>query len=501
MRFLILFPILFPLVCGILLYFLRPATGSAKYAPGSAADLRLRILVMVIVLLTSLSLWACILWGGEEQLDLFHFSASLSVSLRLDSLGRVFAGLIGVLWPITTLYAFDYLGHDARRWHFYPFFVASFGVTVGIASAANLVTMYCFYELLTLSTLPLVLHPNTRASNRAGRNYLAYSIGGAAFAFMGMVFLLPHGARSSFALGGILTGLGEDWARYLPLIFTLMFFGFGVKAAVFPLHRWLPQAAVAPTPVTALLHAVAVVKAGAFAVMRLTYYVCGAELLRGTWAQTVALCAAAVTMVYGSSLALKQSHWKRRLAYSTVANLSYILFASSMMTPAGMTGAILHLLCHAVIKILAFFCAGAVLHYTGREYLSELEGLGRKMPVTFGCFAVSALSLTGVPLFNGFVSKWHILLGVPEAAAHNPAVWIGAAALLISALLTALYMLTTAVKVFFPSKEADLSSMADVREAGWRMLLPMVLLAALVLLTGLWAGPLVTLAQHVAAGM
>ncbi len=501
MRFLILVPILFPIVSGMLLYFLRPATGSEAYKPGSAIDKHLRWLVMGIVALTSLSLWAVILWGSESQLDMFHFSASLSVSLRLDSLGRIFAGLIGVLWPITTLYAFDYMAHDERRWHFYPFFVASYGVTVGVAAAANLVTMYCFYELLTLTTLPLVLHPLTRASNRAGRNYLAYSIGGAAFAFMGMVFLLPHGARSSFALGGILTGLDESWVRYLPLTFVLMFFGFGVKAAVFPLHRWLPQAAVAPTPVTALLHAVAVVKAGAFAVLRLTYYVCGAELLRGSWAQTAALCAAAATMVYGSSMALKQTHWKRRLAYSTVANLSYILFASSLMTAGGMTGAILHLLAHAVIKILAFFCAGAVLHYTGREYLTDLEGLGRKMPVTFGCFAVSALSLTGVPLFNGFVSKWHILLAVPGAAESNPAAWIGAAALLISALLTALYMLTTAIRAFFPTREMDLRSIADVHEAGPRMLVPMVLLALLVLLTGLWATPFVTLAQNVAAGM
>lgn len=498
MSYLLLIPILLPILGGLAMYFLRPGPNSEAYVSGSPLERRLRALVMTIVVLTSAAVWACILLVGDEDANLFNFTNELQVVLRLDNLGRIFAGLVSVLWPITTLYALDYMAHDGHRWHFYPFFIASFGVTFGIAASGNLVTMYCFYELLTLVTLPLVLHPNTHASNRAGRSYLAFSIGGAAFAFMGMVFLLPHGAQSEFALGGILDASDASWTRFVPVIFIFMFFGFGVKAALFPLHVWLPKAAVAPTPVTALLHAVAVVKAGAFAIIRLIYYVCGTDLLAGSWAQTVAICVAAFTMLYGSTMALKQGHWKRRLAYSTVSNLSYIVFAASLMTPAGMAASLLHLLAHAFIKILAFFCAGAVLHYTGREYIDELDGIGRKMPVTFACFAVSALALTGIPLFNGFVSKWNILLAVPDAALTNPAAFIGGGALLISAILTALYMITTAVRAFFPSADFDAASLSGVREAGWRMLVPMVILAAVIIITGLYATPFVNIAQTVA---
>jgi len=498
MTYILLIPVLLPIVCGLVMYLLRPRSGGCE--PHSALEKLLRTVTMAVVTITSAVIWIYILRGGEDELRIFAFTDTLTVALRLDKLGRIFAGLIAILWPITTLYAFDYMGHDIHRWHFFPFFIASYGVTFGIAASANLVTMYCFYELLTLATLPLVLHPNTPASAHAGRSYLAFSIGGAAFAFMGMVFLLPHGAQSSFTLGGILFGTAERWSQFLPLTFILMFFGFGVKAAIFPLHSWLPKAAVAPTPVTALLHAVAVVKAGAFAILRLTYYVCGTELLTGTWAQSAAIIAAAFTTVYGSSMALKQIHWKRRLAYSTVANLSYILLAAAMMTPAGMSGAILHLLSHAFIKILAFFCAGAVLHYTGREYLADLVGLGRKMPITYACFAVTALSLTGVPLFNGFVSKWHILLSIPQAGVSNPVAYVGAAALLISALLTALYMFTPTIRAFFPPADFDMASLDGTREAGWKMLVPMVILAIIVVLTGIFAVPFAEIAGA-AAGM
>lgn len=210
-----------------------------------------------------------------------------------------------------------------------------------------------------------------------------------------MVFIIIYGSGAGFTMGGILSPAAFENKNLLLTVYVLAFMGFGVKAAVFPLHGWLPKASVAPTPVTALLHAVAVVKAGAFAVIRLTYYSYGADFLRGTWAQYVVMGVAVFTILFGSSAALKQVHFKRRLAYSTVANLSYILFGVTLMSEAGLNAGVLHMLFHSIIKIGAFFAAGAVLHNTGKEYISELDGLGKKMPVTFTAFTVFALSLTG----------------------------------------------------------------------------------------------------------
>jgi len=306
-----------------------------------------------------------------------------------------------------------------------------------------------------------------------------------------MAFLLIFGSGTGFAPGGVLASVAPDKTNLLLGVYVASFLGFGVKAAVFPLHGWLPKASVAPTPVTALLHAVAVVKAGAFAVMRLTYYSFGTDFLRGTWAQYTVMAFALATILYGSSAALKQVHFKRRLAYSTVANLSYILFGVTLMTPEGLQAGVLHMLFHSLIKIGAFFAAGAVLHNTKREYIGQLDGMGMRMPVTFGCFAVFALALTGIPLFNGFISKW--ALAEAAVAAGGTAEFIGIVVLLISALLTAMYMLHVCVKAFFPRKGVDTAALADIREVNGYMTVPMVLLAAACIGLGLFAQPVMNM--------
>ena len=340
-----------------------------------------RIYTSAVMLLTSAITWALILTAPEERFALLSFTDVLTLVLRFDRLGRFFAGIIATLWPLTTLYAFEYMKEDPRKTPFFAFFTMAFGVTLGVAMAGNLFTMYCFYELLTLSTAPLVLHPNTKEAVRAARTYFAYSLGGAAFAFAAMIFLISNGETADFVLGGVLHTYPYARPQFTLIFYTLGFFGFGVKAAMLPSCRWLPIASAAPTPVTALLHAVAVVKSGVFAIIRLTWFAYGTRLLIGTWAQTVALCAAIATIFYGASRAVKETHWKRRLAWSTVANLSYIIFGAVLMTPAGLSAGLLHMAFHAEIKILAFFCCGAVLHQTGREYISELDGLGSPAPV------------------------------------------------------------------------------------------------------------------------
>ncbi len=482
---LLLICILLPFAAGALLYLLRLPKKALTWT------------AFIVTALVSALSWIAVLTLPDAPFPIIRFAENLTLLLRLDGLGRFFVGLVATLWPLTVLYAAAYMEHERHLPMFYGFFTAAYGATLGVAMAGNLFTMYCFYELLTLTTVPLVIQPMTKAAVRAGRTYLIYAIGGGAFAFASMMFLIANGAGDPFVMGGTLYArpYGNDNITYLFWLFG--FLGFGVKAAIVPLHRWLPEASVAPTPVTALLHAVAVVKSGAFAAIRLTYYCFGTDALAGTWAQTAAVLVTAVTIVYGSSAAVRETHFKRRLADSTVANMSYILFGAALMTPAGLVGALMHMAAHACIKIVAFFAAGSVLHGTGRESIYELDGLGRKMPVTFACFTASAFALMGLPPFSGFVSKWYLLTASAE---RGGIAYVGAAALLISALLTAIYMLTCARRAWFPDRDADLSALASVREADARMLIPTVLLALCTLLMGVFAEPLLDLMRAIAAG-
>ena len=441
-----------------------------------------RLVYSLLILGTTALAWAAILLCDDGTFTLLHFSHRLTIAFRMDGAARLFAGLSATLWPFTMLYGFDYMRHEKHLHMFWAFFTASFGVTLGIAFSANMMTMYLFYELLTLATLPLVMQPMTKAAKKAGIKYLVYSISGAALAFIGLVFLAIHDA-SDFSLGGHLAGYDGDLSMLLA-VFSLSFVGFGVKAAIWPLHGWLPSAAVAPTPVTALLHAVAVVKAGAFACIRLIYYSFGPDILSGTWAQQLALLLPIITIVYGSCMSLKQRHFKLRLAYSTVSNLSYILFAAALMTTQALAASFLHLIVHSVVKIMAFFTAGAVLHYAHREYVPQLEGLARYMPVTFACFTAAACALTGIPPFNGFVSKWYIARAAVDIGGWLPLV--GFAALLVSALLTAVYMFQVVMKAWFPRTDAPAIPEGSAHEAGWMMTVPTAVLAAACLVMGLF---------------
>ncbi|MCI8317200.1 MAG: proton-conducting membrane transporter [Lachnospiraceae bacterium] len=451
-----------------------------------------------VVLLTSGLVFLTLLNRPEEAFVLFRFTGNLSISFRLDGLGTVFAGLVSVLWPLASLYAFEYMKHEGHEKIFFMFYTITYGVTLGIALSEDIVTMYCFYEMLTLVTLPLIMHTLTREAVLASRTYLYYSLGGAAFAFIGMIFILSYGSTSNFVPGGVLSAavLG-DKRSWVPLIFLLCFWGFSVKAALFPFSSWLPQAGVAPTPVTALLHAVAVVKAGAFTTMRITYYSFGTEFLKGTWAQYVLMAVIVFTIVYGCSRALKETHLKRRLAWSTVSNLSYILFGVILMTPLGLVGALSHMIFHAVIKICSFFCAGAVIYKTGRNYVHELNGFGRRMPAVFGIFTISSLALMGVPGLCGFISKWNLVRAA--VASENPLAYAGVAALLISALLTAIYMLSISVRAFFPGRNFDMSTIQDVEDPNWMMLLPLVLFVILMFYFGLHSGPVVGALESITA--
>ena len=452
------------------------------------------------VILNSILVWYLLLHHSDSTFLLAHFTGDLSICFKVDGMGMVFAGLVSALWPFATLYAFEYMTKEEHEKIFFLFYTMTYGITLGIALAANLLTMYFFYELLTLVTVPLVMHTLTREAILASRKYLYYSLGGAAFAFIGLIMIIIYGTTTDFILGGVLD-LSKIGARtnVLLFVYVMAFMGFGVKAAVCPFNAWLPQAGVAPTPVTALLHAVAVVKSGAFAIIRLTYYSFGVDFLKGTWAQTTVMLVVMFTIVYGCSRAVKETHLKRRLAYSTISNLSYILFGVTIMTPAGLVGALTHLIFHAVIKICSFFCAGAVIHQTGKQYVHELDGMGYRMPRVFGIFTVSALALMGVPGLAGFISKWNLASAAVESG--NPVAYFGIACLLVSALLTAIYMLSIVVRAFFPEKGFDDSQIKESKDPNWKMLLPLFVFVFFIVAFGLYSQPLTDFFRDVAAGL
>lgn len=462
---------------------------------------KLQMVSEMLVIATSLLVGLIILKKPEEEFLFFQLTGNLRMVLKLDGLGSIFAGLVAFLWPFANLYAFEYMSHEEKRRHtFFGFYTMTYGVTLGIAFSGNILTMYFFYELLTLVTVYLVMHPMHKKAIRASRMYLYYSLGGAAFAFLSIICLTVFGDTSNFVLGGVLDlQKVSQHPNWVLTMFLLAFCGFGVKAAIFPFHGWLPRASVAPTPVTALLHAVAVVKSGAFAIIRIIYYSYGAQFLKGTWAQYVVTAMAMVTILYASTMAVKEIHIKRRLAYSTISNLSYILLGAVMMTPLGMIGAVCHLVIHAFMKICGFFCVGAVMHQTGKNYISEIEGLGRRMPVVFGCFTVAAVSLTGIPPFGGFISKWN--LGTAALTSENPLGYAAMGVLLYSAFMTAIYMGTIVLKAWFPREEEILTFAENEKDPGWKMKLPVIVFACMIFLLGVFAKPLLGIIENAAGGI
>ena len=454
----------------------------------------------IIVVINTIMVWYLILNRPADPFTVVNYTGDLSITFKIDGLGMVFGGLVATLWPLATLYAFEYMTKEERESVFFMFYTMTYGVTLGIAFAGNLLTMYFFYELLTLVTVPLVMHTLTREAILASRKYLYYSLGGAAFAFIGMIFVIIYGDTLSFTYGGVLNlaKIG-DRTNILLLIYVMAFMGFGVKAAICPFNSWLPEAGVAPTPVTALLHAVAVVKSGAFATMRLTYYCCGVDFVRGTWAQKLLMAIVLITILYGSGQALRETHIKRRLAFSTISNLSYILFGVVIMTPLGLVGALSHMVFHAVMKIASFFCAGAIMHETERHYIHELDGLGYKMPGVFTVFTFSALALMGVPGLCGFISKWN--LAQAAVSSGNAEAYIGIAVLMVSALLTAIYMMTIVIRAFFPGNGFDYTALEGIKDPNWKMMVPLYIFVAGMILFGLFSQPIVDLFGKIGAGV
>lgn len=467
-----------------------------------------RIWCEAVACATSVCVWISLLFVRRDPVTVYSFIRGFAVNFRVDGMAALFALMISVMWPLVLLYAFEYMHGDEGRNQFFAFFIMTYGVTLGVCFSSDMITMYLFFEMLTLVTIPLVSHYGNHESMYAGRLYAAYTIGGASLGFMAVVLTTVYGKAGMFLYGGSIDGTYDD--RMLYLAFILAFIGFGAKAAVFPLHNWLPMASVAPTPVTALLHAVAVVNSGVFAVMRITYYVFGEAFLKGTAAQAVCLALAIFSLLFGAAQAIRERHFKRRLAYSTMSNLSYMLLGAMTMTPLGLTAGLAHMLFHGIIKITLFMCAGAFMHKTHKAYIYEVNGVGRKMPVTFGAYTVCALSLTGIPMLCGFVSKWTLLNSCMQAAAESTAagasgiltglLYGGVVALIVAAFLCAIYTLTISVRAFFTTGEKDHYAKSGVREAGILMLFPILFFTVFNIVFGVYSGPVLAVLTAIGEG-
>ena len=484
MNYLILLPTVaaFILGAGVLKYDLEDIKKLNRYAVTAT------VMVALTAAVTLVSM-------SGESVTLFRFNDMLKIDFRIDGLSTVFGAMVSFLWPLAVVYATEYMKHEGKQKKFFTFYIMTFGVTLAIAFSANMLTLYLCYEMLTFITLPLVMHTTDERSAYAGGKYLVYSVGGASLAFVGMMIVLLNGGSLEFTYGGIGT---LECNTTILFAYLLMFAGFGVKAAIFPLHGWLPGASVAPTTVTALLHAVAVVKAGVFAIMRATYYLFGTQLLAGTWAQDIVMSIAIVTICFGSWMALRSKHFKRRLAYSTVSQLSYILLGVTIMTPAGFAGALSHMVFHALMKIVLFYTAGSVLYMNHKEYIRDIEGYGQKMPKTFFCFTVCSLALIGVPPLAGFFSKFSIATAAAELGSRIG--FAGICALMFSALFTAMYLLQIVVLAYLPHKDFDYGKLIKVKEAPKAMTMPVVVITAVMVVLSLLSSPLFSFFELVAKG-
>ena len=406
--------------------------------------------------------------------------------MRADFMALLSGSLSAVLWLLTTIYAIGYLEGSPNRSRFFGFFSFCVTATMGIALAGNLITFILFYELLTVVTLPLIQHRGTRAAESAGRIYLIYTLSGGISLLAGAVWLHGLAGPVEFIAGGVVAGLAAEHGPALVAIFALLVTGLGVKAAMVPLHGWLPVAMIAPAPVSALLHAVAVVKAGAFGIVRVVYDVYGIQFAADLGVLTPLAAMACVTIFWGSWRALFQDDLKKLLAYSTISQLAYITLGVATFGPLATIGALAHLIHQGVMKITLYFCAGLLAETVGVKKISEMAGIGRRMPVTMAAFTLGAFGMIGVPPMAGFVSKWYLALG--GIAAEQP--WV-VGVFVASSILNAAYFLPILHTAWFDAPSADWNERIRApraAEAPLTLLVPAVLTAFLSLAVGLLAG-------------
>lgn len=447
------------------------------------------IIASVVKFAIVASMVSPILKGKVIEYTVISILPGLSLQFRVDALGILFALTASFLWIITSFYSIGYMRslNEHAQTRYFACFAIALSATMGVAFSANLFTTFIFYEIITLSTYPLVAHKETSEAVKGARRYLAYLLG-TSIAFLLLAIFLTYNAAGTldFSNQGILAGKASN--ALLTVIFILFMAGIA-KAAMMPLHSWLPAAMVAPTPVSALLHAVAVVKVGVFTVIRVALYIFGIDLLSRLGLGTALAYFASFTIIAASIIALRQDNLKLRLAYSTISQLSYIILGVALLTPSSMVGGIVHISNHAFSKITLFFCAGSIYCAAHKTNISQLSGIGKKMPWTMTAFFIASLSMIGVPPAGGFISKWYLALGSIEAE-EIPIL----AVIIASSILNAAYFLPITYKAFFEKPGDD--SHEGIKEIPM-VAIPLVITAIISVLTGIYPDYFLTLAKEV----
>ena len=441
------------------------------------------------------TLFPVVLAGGRPEVTLLEMVPGLSLTFKLEPLGMAFAGIASFLWIITSIYSIGYMRghHEKNQTRFYAFFAIAIFSAIAVAFAGNLLTLFAAYEVLSICTYPLVTHHQTEEAKKAGRIYLGVLIGASvAFFLLAIIWTWHLTGTLDFTQGGILEGKADG--PIVGVLLALYVFGVG-KAAIMPMHRWLPAAMVAPTPVSALLHAVAVVKAGVFSVVKIIVYIFGYDFLFGRADSAWLVYVAGFTIIVGSIIAMRQDNLKRRLAYSTISQLSYVVIAAAILAPLSVAGALLHIVAHAFGKITLFFAAGSILVASHKTEISQMKGIGRKMPWTMTAFAIGALSMIGLPPTAGFVSKWYIIQGALQAE-HYAALVI----IIISTLLNAGYFLPIVYNAFFKAPEPSTDPHDDHGEAPFAAVLALTITAGGTILLFLFPDVPLALARQLVGG-
>ena len=477
--YLILLSILIPILSGIFLL-VRKEFSDRKHLTAAAA---------AGFILTGILVIAAITTAYGTSFELFHLTRTLPIVFAVDDLSVLFSALTSIVFLCAGLFSFEYMKHENREKRYYGFYLIVFGVLNALCFAGNLITFYLFFEMLTLSSMPLVLHNESHEALMAGLKYLFYSLCGAYMALFGIYFIYQNSDTLTFTPGGVLNGTGLSHTGLLLITAFVMIIGFGVKAGMFPMHAWLTAAhPAAPAPASAVLSAV-IVKAGVLALIRVVYYIFGASFLQGTWVQTTWLILTLVTIFMGSLLAYREPVLKKRLAYSTISQISYILFGLAVMGTEALTGSLLHAAAHGLVKAVLFLCAGAIIYTTGKTRVDELRGIGKEMPLTMWCYTIASLGLIGIPPTGGFISKWYLAVG--SLSNMLPVFrWLGPVILLVSALLTAGYLLPLTIHGFLPGADYEYQKLVK-KEPSFYMTLPILVMTALSVLMGSFPTPLV----------
>ena len=451
-----------------------------------------------VTIVTSLALLYCVInlyfglkAGASISVQWWAILPGLQLSFSIEPLGMILALIASFLWLITTVYSIGYMRahNEKNQTRFYICFAIAISSVMGIAFSGNLFTLFIFYEVLTLSTYPLVTHAGTEKAKKGGRVYLGILLSTSiVFFLLAIVSTWFVAGTLEFTPGGVFDSSANK--TVLAIILVLFIFGIG-KAAIMPFHRWLPAAMVAPTPVSSLLHAVAVVKAGVFTVLKVCVYIFGIDLLKELPSTQFLLYLAAATVLLASLVAMRQDNLKARLAYSTVSQLGYVTIGALLATSAGVIGGSLQIAMHAFGKITLFFCAGAILVATHKSKVSEMGGIGRQMPITMAAFFIASLSIIGLPPTGGTWSKWFLLMGTIDTAQ-----WTVMVVLMLSSLLNIAYLLPIPYRAFFPGKEF-LADNAGIKEAPPAALIALSITAIGCLILFVYPQPLYELATAI----